>query len=80
MKQLLLIQTSQPDADKAKAYFRRATAQQGLKDVEGALADLEKASKLAPGDAAITKELARSKNAAAELAKKEKAIYSKAFA
>ena len=60
--------------------FRRATAYAGLKDEEAALADLEAAIKLVPGDAVITKELAHIKKAAADRVKKEKAIYSKAFA
>jgi peptidyl-prolyl isomerase D len=68
------------DQEKAKALFRRGTAQVGLKDDEAALKDLEAANKLVPGDAAVTKELAAVKKAAAERAKKEKAAYSKAFA
>jgi peptidyl-prolyl isomerase D len=44
------------------------------------LADLEEAQKLTPDDAAITKEINRIKKAKADYAKKEKAIYSKAFA
>ena len=67
-------------ADKAKALFRRATAHAGLKDEEAALADLEVAIKLVPGDAVIAKELAQIKKAAADRLKKEKALYSKAFA
>lgn len=51
-----------------------------MKDEEAALADLEAAIKLVPGDAVITKELAQIKKAAADRVKKEKAIYSKAFA
>ena len=67
------------DAEKAKALYRRALAQVGLKDEEGAKKDLEKANELVPGDAAITKELAAVKKAAADRAKKEKAAYSKFF-
>ncbi|KAH8592752.1 peptidyl-prolyl cis-trans isomerase D [Bisporella sp. PMI_857] len=66
--------------DQAKAYFRRANANTGLKNEEEALADLEEAQKLTPDDAAITKEINRIKKAKADYAKKEKAIYSKAFA
>jgi len=66
-------------ADKAKALYRRAIAQVGLKDEDAALADLEEAIKLAPGDPAITKELAAVKKASADRAKKEKAAYSKFF-
>ncbi|KAI9881461.1 MAG: peptidyl-prolyl cis-trans isomerase cpr6 [Pleopsidium flavum] len=67
------------DADKAKAYYRRALARAGLKDDEAAAKDLEEALKLAPGDAAITKELMAVKKRAAEQAKKEKAAYQKFF-
>jgi len=66
-------------ADKAKALYRRAIAEVGLKDEDAALADLEAAIKLAPNDPAITKELAQVKKAAADRAKKEKAAYSKFF-
>jgi peptidyl-prolyl isomerase D len=68
------------DTDKAKALYRRAIAEVGLKDEDSALKDLEAASKLVPGDAAITKELAGVKKAATERAKKEKAAYGKFFA
>jgi len=67
------------DADKAKAYYRRALARAGLKDDEAAAKDLEEALKLAPGDAAITKELAAVKKRTADQAKKEKAAYKKFF-
>ena len=67
------------DADKAKALYRRAVAEVGLKDEDGALKDLEEANKLVPNDAAVVKELAQVKKAAAERAKKEKAAYSKFF-
>ena len=67
------------DAEKAKALYRRATAEIGLKDEEGSLKDLEEANKLVPGDAAVVKELATVKKNAAERAKKEKAAYSKFF-
>jgi peptidyl-prolyl isomerase D len=66
-------------ADKAKALYRKAVAEVGLKDEDAAVADLEAAIKLAPGDPAITKELAQVKKAAADRAKKEKAAYSKFF-
>jgi peptidyl-prolyl isomerase D len=68
------------DVEKAKALYRRAIAQIGLKDEDTALKDLEAAAKLVPGDAAISKELAAVKKAAADRAKKEKAAYSKFFA
>ena len=68
-----------PDADRAKAYYRRALAEIGLKDDEEAMKDLEAALKVAPGDAAITKELAAVKKKVAEQAKKEKQAYKKFF-
>ncbi|KAL3424228.1 peptidyl-prolyl cis-trans isomerase [Phlyctema vagabunda] len=66
-------------ADKAKALYRKAIAEIGLKEEDAALKDLEEANKLVPGDAAITKELSAVKKASAERAKKEKAAYSKFF-
>ncbi|MCJ1362818.1 peptidyl-prolyl cis-trans isomerase cpr6 [Acarospora aff. strigata] len=67
------------DADRAKAYYRRALARQGLRDEEAAVRDLQEAARLAPGDAAVAKELAAVKKRAAEQARKEKAAYSKFF-
>ncbi len=67
------------DAEKAKALYRRAVAEIGLKDEDAALKDLEEANKLVPGDAAVVKELAVVKKVSAERAKKEKAAYSKFF-
>ena len=66
-------------ADQAKAHYRRALALVSLKDDEGALKDLEAASKLAPRDPAITKELAAVKKKAADAAAKEKAAFKKFF-
>jgi peptidyl-prolyl isomerase D len=68
------------DAERAKALFRAAIAQIGLKDDDAALKGLEEADRLVPNDAAVVKELKAVKKAAAERAKKEKALYSKAFA
>ena len=67
------------DVDKGKAYYRRAIARIGLKDDEGALDDLEEASKLAPGDPGITSERAKVKKRVAEREKKEKAAFKKFF-
>lgn len=67
------------ESDKAKALYRRAVAEIALKDEDAALKDLNEAIKFAPGDPAITKELASVKKAAADRAKKEKAAYSKFF-
>lgn len=66
-------------ADQAKAHYRRALAIVGLKDDEEALKDLGAASQLAPGDPAITKELAAVKKKAADAAAKEKAAFQKFF-
>ena len=68
-----------PNQDRAKASYRKALALLGLKDDEEAVKNLETAQKLAPGDAAITKELSAAKKKAAEQAKKEKAAYKKFF-
>ncbi|KAL8782211.1 MAG: hypothetical protein Q9213_005577 [Squamulea squamosa] len=67
------------DGDRAKALYRKGIASQGLKDEEQAVKDLEEALKLAPGDAAITKELSAVKKKLAEQSKKEKAAYKKFF-
>lgn len=68
-----------PPKDRAKASYRKALALLGLKDDEEAVKNLETAQKLAPGDAAISKELGAAKKKAAEHAKKEKAAYKKFF-
>lgn len=65
--------------DRAKASYRKALALLGLKDDEEAVKSLETAQKLAPGDAAIQKELGLAKKKAADQAKKEKAAYKKFF-
>ena len=65
--------------DRAKASYRKALALLGLKDDEEAVKTLETAQKLAPGDAAISKELGAAKKKAAEHAKKQKAAYKKFF-
>lgn len=65
--------------DRAKASYRKALALLGLKDDEEAVRSLENAQKLAPGDAAISKELRAAKQKAAEQAKKERAAYKKFF-
>jgi peptidyl-prolyl isomerase D len=67
------------NAEKAKALFRRAVANIGLKDEDSALADLEVANALVPEDGAVKLELNKVKKAAVERAKKEKAAYSKFF-
>ena len=67
------------EADKAKALFRRGIAKIGLKDMDAAVVDLEKAEKLAPGDPAITKELGVVRKKAQEQEKREKAAFKKFF-
>jgi peptidyl-prolyl isomerase D len=67
------------DADRAKAYYRRAVARVGLKEEEGALEDLSEAVKLAPGDAAIAHEIAKVKEVIQEQKRKEKAAIKKFF-
>lgn len=66
-------------SDRAKALYRKGLASLGLKDEDQAVKDFEEALKLAPGDAAITKELSAVKKKIAEQAKKEKAAYKKFF-
>ena len=67
------------DADKAKAYYRKALANIGLKEQDQAREDLEEAQKLAPSDAAIARELGIVRKKLADQAKKEKAAYKKFF-
>lgn len=67
------------DADRAKALYRRGFALVRLRDEDEAVVALEQAKKLAPADAAITKELDTVKKAAAARAAKEKAAYKKFF-
>lgn len=68
-----------PDTDRAKAYYRRGLAKEGLKEEDEAIKDYEEALKYAPGDPAIAKQLSAVKKKAAEQAKKEKAAYKKFF-
>ena len=67
------------DTDKAKAYFRRGQAKAAQKDPEGALSDYQEAGKLAPEDAAIKSELAKTKKALDDALKKERANMKKFF-
>lgn len=68
------------DADKAKVYYRRAQARVALKDVEEAVKDYEEAARLAPNDAAIKNDLAKTKKMVNDSIKKEKASFKKFFA
>lgn len=65
--------------DKAKAYYRHALAHRGLKDDDAALADLETAAGLAPGDAAITAEMTNVRRSLTEQERRERAVYKKFF-
>ncbi|KAH9878220.1 peptidyl-prolyl cis-trans isomerase cpr6 [Plenodomus biglobosus] len=67
------------DKDKAKALFRRATARAGKKSEDEALRDLNEAAALAPGDAAIVKELDVVKKRVQARKEKEKKVYANAF-
>ena len=67
------------DADRGKAYYRRALANEGLKDDEEAMKDLQTASRLSPNVPDISNELAKVKKRAADQAKKEKAAFKKFF-
>ncbi|RYO81908.1 hypothetical protein DL766_002122 [Monosporascus sp. MC13-8B] len=67
------------DADRAKALYRRGFALVRLRDEDEAVAALEQARKLAPGDAAVIRELDAVKKQAAARAAKEKAAYKKFF-
>ncbi|KAI1501478.1 cyclophilin-like domain-containing protein [Biscogniauxia marginata] len=67
------------DAEKGKALYRRGVALVKLKDEDSAIAALEEARKLVPGDVAISKELDTVKKQAAARLAKEKAAYKKFF-
>lgn len=71
---------SAKDADRAKAYYRRAVASSGMKEEDEALKDLQAASKLAPGDAGITNEIAKVKKTIKDSEAKEKAAAKRFFA
>ncbi|KAK4702310.1 peptidyl-prolyl isomerase D, partial [Phenoliferia sp. Uapishka_3] len=68
------------DAEKGKALYRRAVAELSVKEETAAIADLELAIKLVPGDAAIQKELTAAKKKVDEKKAKSRAAYSKMFA
>lgn len=65
--------------DKAKAYFRRATAKTSLKDDEGAVEDLAEAHKLSLEDALIVQSLDAAKARIAAKKQKQKAALKNFF-
>lgn len=67
------------DKQRAKAYFRRADAHVGLKDLDDAVKDYEEAYKLDSADAGIKNALTKTKAAVKESEKKEKAAFKKFF-
>lgn len=67
------------DAEKAKAHYRRGLALVQLKDEDAALTDLTEASRLAPADGAIKKELAGLKATIHKREAREKAAFKKFF-
>lgn len=66
------------EKDKAKAYYRRALANKGLRNYENALEDLTKASELM-ADAGIAAEKQKIKDLVRAKREKQKAAYSKFF-
>ncbi|KAI9847127.1 MAG: peptidyl-prolyl cis-trans isomerase cpr6 [Thelocarpon superellum] len=66
-------------ADRAKALYRRAVAYAGARDEESAIADLEEALGLVPGDKAVMTELASVRKKVADRRKKEKETYGRFF-
>ncbi|KAJ6031041.1 hypothetical protein N7540_001773 [Penicillium herquei] len=67
------------DADRAKVYYRRAVAHIGQREEDKALADLKEALALAPGDVAITNEIAKVNKAVKSREAKDKAAAQKFF-
>jgi peptidyl-prolyl isomerase D len=67
------------DQDRAKALYRRGVAYVRSKDDDTALGDLRQAAKLAPGDAAIVRELNAVKKRVEEKEKKQKDAIKKFF-
>lgn len=66
------------DAEKAKVYFRRATAYIGIKDDENAIKDLEEADGLKK-DGAVTRELEAARKRVKDREAKFKGAFKKAF-
>ena len=68
------------EPERAKAYFRRAVAERGLKNDDAAIKDLEVAHKLLPSDGAIEKELEAARKKVREQDAREKKAFKKFFA
>ena len=66
-------------AERAKAYYRRAMAKNGLKDEDDAIKDLEEALKLKPDDAGIAKDLEGLRKKLREADAKQKKAYKRFF-
>ena len=67
------------DPSSAKALFRRGTAKRELKDLDGALADLERCLALSPDDKAVVQTHARVVKEIALRKAKEKKVYANMF-
>ena len=65
--------------DKAKAYFRRGSANKEMKKLDEALEDLNAAAKLAPGDSSILQELKNVKSKLEKSLEAQKKAYQKMF-
>ena len=68
------------EPERAKAYFRRAVAERGLKNDDAAIKDLEEAHKLLPNDGAIERELEAARKKVREQDAREKKAFKKFFA
>lgn len=73
------LETVVTPADLTKAYFRKAVALKGLKDLKESLVMIQKASALSPADKLISREAAVVTKAIQDLADKEKRMYSRMF-
>ena len=65
--------------DLTKAYFRRSLGFKGLKELEKALDSVQAASKLAPEDKLISREVLVIQKSIQDREAKEKAMYSRMF-
>ncbi|EWC46586.1 peptidyl-prolyl cis-trans isomerase D [Drechslerella stenobrocha 248] len=67
------------DTEKGKGYYRRAIARIGLKNEDGALADLKEASRCVPNDEAIQLELEKINRVRVARAQRERQAYKNMF-